>query len=183
MMLPKYYYLKALGGSSANSPRETLSSLMQSLPQSSRGLEHKLPRETLSSPMRSLPQSTRGLEHKLPPRDAIIAHAIFTSKHSGAQAQTPPERRYHRPCDLYLKALGGSSTNSTRETLSSPMRYLPQSTRGLERKLPPRDAIIAHAIFTSKHSGAQAQTPPERRYHRPCDIYLKALGGSSANSP
>src|ERR1043165_9580725 len=133
--------------------------------------------------MRSLPQSTRGLEHKLPPRDVIIAHAIFTSKHSGAQAKTPPERCYHRSCDLYLKALGGSSTNSPQETLSSLMRSLPQSTRGLEHKLPPRDVIIAHAIFTSKHSGDRAQTPPERRYHRSCDLYLKALGGSSTNSP
>src|ERR1043165_673295 len=121
-MLPKYYYLKALGGSSKNSPREMLSSLM-----------------------RSLPQSTRGLEHKLPPRDAIIAHAIFTSKHSGARAQTPPERRYDHSCDLYLKALGGSSTNSPRETLSSLMRSLPKSTRGLERKIPPRDATRAQA--------------------------------------
>src|ERR1043165_673296 len=133
--------------------------------------------------MRSLPQSTRGLEHKLPPRDVIIAHAIFTSKHSGAQAKTPPERCYHRSCDLYLKALGGSSTNSPQETLSSLMRSLPQSTRGLEHKLPPRDAMITHAIFTSKHSGARAQTPPKRRYHRSCDLYLKALGGSSTNSP
>src|ERR1043165_5418161 len=133
--------------------------------------------------MRSLPQSTRGLEHKLPPRDVLISHAIFTSKHSGARAQTSPERRSNRSCDLYLKALGGSSTNSPQETLSSLMRSLPQSTRGLEHKLPLRDAIIAHAIFTSKHLGDQAQTPPERRYHRSCDLYLKALGGSSTNSP
>src|SRR3954464_12369310 len=134
---------------------------MRSLPQSTRGLERKLPprnaiiahviftskalggssanspRDTLSSLTRSLPQSTRGLERKLPPRDAIIAHAIFTSKHSGARAQTPPERRYHRSFDLCLKALGGSSSNYPRETLSSLMRSLPQSTRGLELKLPP----------------------------------------------
>src|ERR1041384_369701 len=93
MMLPKYYHLKALGGSSTNSPRETLSSLTRSY------LKHW------------------GLEHKLPPRDAIVAHAILPKalggsstnspretlssltrsylKHSGACAQTPPETRYH----------------------------------------------------------------------------------------
>src|SRR3954465_6144062 len=71
----------------------------------------------LSSLMRSLPQSTRGFEHKLPPRDAIIAHAIFTSNHSGARAQTPPERRYHRSCNLYLKRTAKEINLSLRSTL------------------------------------------------------------------
>src|SRR3954467_10410082 len=125
MRLPKYLCIKALGGSSTNSPERRYHP----------SRDHDL-------------TSSRGLEHLLPPRDAIIAHAIFTSKHSGARAQTPPERRYHRSCDLYIKALGGSSANSSRETLSSLMRSLSQSTRGLKHKLSPRDAIISHAIFT-----------------------------------
>src|ERR1041385_4765636 len=98
MMLPKYYHLKALEGSSTNSPRETLSSLTRSLPKALGGSSTDSPRETLSSLTRSLPKAlggsstdspretlssvtrsllktTRGLEHHLPPRDAIVAHA------------------------------------------------------------------------------------------------------------
>src|ERR1041384_3885709 len=126
-----------------------------------RGSSTNSPRETLSSLTRSLP-----------------------SNNSGARAQTPPERRYHRSRDHYL-----------------------QSTRGLEHKLPPRDAIIAHAITTSKalggssanspretlssltrslpqkHLGSRAQTSPERCYHRSRDHYLKSTRGLERKLP
>src|SRR4051812_48108353 len=93
MMLPKYYHLKALGGLSTNSPRETLSSLTRSL-------------------SKALGRSST----KLPPRDAIVAHAISTQSTRGLEYKTPPERRYCRSRDLYPKHSGARVQNSPRET-------------------------------------------------------------------
>src|SRR4051812_4296008 len=79
MMLPKYYHLKALGGSSTNSPRETMSSLTRSLPKSTRGLERKLPPERRYRRSHDLYlKALGGSSANSPPRDAIVAHAIFT---------------------------------------------------------------------------------------------------------
>src|ERR1041385_4820146 len=60
-----------------------------------------------------------GLSTKLPPRDAIVAHAIFTQSTRGLEYKTPPERRYRRSRDLYPKHSGARVQNSPRETLSS----------------------------------------------------------------
>src|SRR4051812_14645618 len=49
MMLPKYYHLKSLGGSSINSPRETLSSLTRIYLKALGGSRINSPREMLSS--------------------------------------------------------------------------------------------------------------------------------------
>src|SRR4051812_19927300 len=88
-------------------------------------------------PKYSYPKSTRGLEHKLPLRDAIIAHAILP------------------------KALGGSSTNSLRETLSSLTRsYLKHS--GARAQTPPRETLSSLTRSYLKHSRDRAQTPPPR---------------------
>src|SRR3954469_8213666 len=64
------------------------------------------------------------------------------------------------PKYYHLKALGGSST-----------------------KLPPRDAIVAHAIFIQSTRGLEYKTPPERRYRRSRDIYPKHSGARVQNSP
>src|SRR4051812_31695365 len=73
----------------------------------------------------------------------MLPKYLKTPKHSGARARTPPERRYPSPTrSQNSKALGGSSTNSPRETLSIANAILKlQSTHGLEHELPPRDAI------------------------------------------
>src|ERR1041385_2048240 len=76
MMLPKYYHLKALGGSSTNSPRETLSSQPRSVTKALGGSSANSPRETLSSQLRS-----------------------FTKELGGSSTKLPPERRYRRNRD------------------------------------------------------------------------------------
>src|SRR5437763_74372 len=97
MMLPKYYYLKALGGSSANSSREMLSSLTRSYLKHSAAREQTPPKRRYRR-SRDLTQSPRGLKRKLPPRDAIVAHAssngvIIQANHSPKNTQ----RFEHKP--------------------------------------------------------------------------------------
>src|SRR3954470_15222437 len=111
MVLPKTSSPKALGGSSINSPRETLSLLTRHLLKSTRGLEHKLPPRDAIFAHATLLKSTQGLEHKLPTRDAIFGYATLLKSTRGLEQKLPPRDAIFAHAML-LKALGGSSTNS-----------------------------------------------------------------------
>ena len=88
---------------------------------------------------------------------------IVSTRHAQLATHVTIRRNKMMSSEFYhLKALGGSSTKLPPRDAIVAIAIFYQSTRGIEYKLPPRDAIIAHAIFTPKHTGARVQNLPPK---------------------
>src|ERR1041385_8809497 len=91
MMLPEYYNLKALGGSSTKLPPERRYCRSRDLHSKHSGARvQNSPQETLSSLSRSSLKALGGSSTKLPPRDTIVAIAIFYQSTRGLEYNPPP---------------------------------------------------------------------------------------------
>src|ERR1041384_8283902 len=73
--------------------------------------------------------------------------------------------------------------NLRRNKMMLPKYYHSKALGGSSTKLPPRDAIVAIAIFYQSTRGLEYKTPPERRYRRNHDILPKHSGARVQNSP
>src|ERR1041385_7365110 len=80
-------------------------------------------------------------------------------------------------------ALLAAHVNLRRNKMMLPKYYHTKALGGSSTKLPPRDAIVAIAIFYQSTRGLEYKTPPERRHRRSRDLHPKRSGARVQKLP
>src|SRR3954465_13789822 len=87
------------------------------------------------------------------------------------------------PKYCHTKALGGSSTKLPPRDAIVAIAIFYQSTRGLEYKTPSERCYRRNRDLLPKHSGARVQNSPRETLLSQSRPFTKALGGSSTKLP